>query len=175
MSPGAFTLGWQAGESAAGFAGAIEPAELDSANEEAIAERSRSWETILSRKGARVASWREAQASMDYYAGAWRSKSMLDAGLARLDRLRQEARAELGAGNPHELYRCVEILSLMDCAEAIMLSARAREESRFGPEHSRADFPTRMTNGTVIPPWQRERDASASIRSLSITSIGKTG
>ncbi len=145
VSPGAFTLGWQAGESAAGFAGEMGPVELDGANEDAIAERRSSWEAILARKGARVASWREAQASMqatmDYYAGVWRSKSMLDAGLARLVRLRQEARAELGAGNPHELYRCVEILSLMDCAEAIMASARAREESRFGPEHSRGDYP----------------------------------
>ena len=81
------------------------------------------------------------QATMDYYAGRWRSKSMLDVGLARLDRLRGEARDELSANNPHELYRCIEVLSLMDCAEAIMLSARAREESRFGPEHSRADYP----------------------------------
>jgi succinate dehydrogenase/fumarate reductase flavoprotein subunit len=55
--------------------------------------------------------------------------------------LREDASAELAATNPHELYRCVEILSLMDSAETIMVSARARTESRFGPEHRRADFP----------------------------------
>ena len=145
VSPGAFTLGWQAGEMAARFAKEMSSIELDSANEDTIAQRCRLCEGILHRNGTRAASWKETQAAlqsiMDYYAGRWRSETMLDAGLVRLSQLREESKAELRATNPHELYRCVEILSLMDSAEMIMVSAKARKESRFGPEHSRADYP----------------------------------
>ena len=145
VAPGAFTLGWQAGELAAHFAREAGPLEPDAASESAIEQRRRLCEGILSRGGPRVSKWQEAQAAtqstMGYYAGRWRSETMLEAGLERLRRLREEAREELAATNPHELYRCVEILSLMDSAEAIMVSAMARTESRFGPEHSRADHP----------------------------------
>lgn len=145
VAPGAFTMGWQAGEVAALFARDAGLAEPDQASQETITGRQRLCEDILSRSGSRVSTWREAQAAMQaimgYYAGRWRSETMLEAGLARLRRLQQEARDELGASNPHDAYRCVEILSLMDSAEAIMVSAEARRESRFGPEHSRADYP----------------------------------
>lgn len=145
VAPGAFTMGWQAGEVAALFAKDAASAEPDADSQETLESRRRLCEEILSRGGSRTSRWQEAQAAMQsimgYYAGRWRSETMLDAGLDRLRRLKREARAELAAPNPHELYRCVEILSLMDSAEAIMVSARARQESRFGPEHSRADHP----------------------------------
>ncbi len=149
VSPGAFTLGWQAGEMAARFAQARGPVELDGANEEAIDARASLCANILSLQDvpsrSRGASWREGQAAlqsiMDYYVGRVRSETMLDAGLGRLRRLRNDAEAELRASNPHELQRCLEVLSLMDAAEAIALSAQARRESRFGPEHYRADYP----------------------------------
>jgi Succinate dehydrogenase/fumarate reductase, flavoprotein subunit len=145
VAPGAFTLGWHAGELAAEFAADAGPLEPDAASEHTIEERRRLCEAILSRGGPRVSKWQEAQAAMQsimgYYAGRWRSDTMLEAGMGRLRRLREEARAELAAANPHELYRCVEILSLMESAEAIMISAKARKESRFGPEHTRADHP----------------------------------
>ena len=145
VAPGAFTMGWQAGEVAALFARAIGRAEPDEVSRDALEGRHALCEAILTRSGSRVSRWQEAQAAMQsimgYYAGRRRSETMLDAGLERLRRLKREASAELGATNAHELYRCVEILSLMDSAEAIMVSARARQESRFGPEHSRADHP----------------------------------
>ncbi|GMR23587.1 MAG: FAD-dependent oxidoreductase [Acidobacteriota bacterium] len=145
VAPGAFTLGWQAGERAAQFARKLSPDELDRASEELIQGRDELWAGILARRGACAATWKDAQAAMQstmtYYASRNRSETMLAAGIDRLRRLREDATAELGAGNPHELYRCVEILSLMDSAEMIMVSARARTETRFGPEHSRADYP----------------------------------
>ncbi|MFV1988855.1 MAG: hypothetical protein ACC682_16405, partial [Gemmatimonadota bacterium] len=160
VAPGAFTLGWQAGELAAeyakdagrGEAGGVgrsgagqSGAARDGIGQDVIEERRDLFEAILSRSGNRVSRWQEAQAAMQsimgYYAGRTRSETMLDAGLERLRQLRQDARGELSAPGPHELYRCVEILSLMDAAEAIMVSARGRDESRFGPEHSRADHP----------------------------------
>jgi succinate dehydrogenase/fumarate reductase flavoprotein subunit len=145
VAPGAFTMGWQAGEVAALFARSTGPAEPDEGSRAALEGRQSLCEAILTRGGSRVSRWQEAQAAMQsimgYYAGRWRSETMLEAGLERLRRLKREASAELGAANPHELYRCVEILSLMDSAEMIMVSAKARTESRFGPEHSRADHP----------------------------------
>jgi succinate dehydrogenase/fumarate reductase flavoprotein subunit len=145
VAPGAFTMGWQAGEVAAQFARSAAPGEPDEESSAALEGRFDLCEAILTRSGSRVSRWQEAQAAMQsimgYYAGRWRSETMLDAGLERLRRLKREASAELAAANPHELYRCVEILSLMDSAEMIMVSARARQESRFGPEHSRADHP----------------------------------
>jgi len=145
VAPGAFTLGWQAGERAAEFARDQSAEELDCASEEQIQGRLELWSGILARRGPRAATWQAAQAAMqstmDYYASRNRSDSMLETGLDRLRRLREDATAELGVENPHELYRSVEILSLMDSAEMIMVSARARTETRFGPEHSRADYP----------------------------------
>ena len=143
VSPGAFTLGWHAGEMAARFAQERGAVELDGANEETIGEHRNFCQTILSRP--RGASWKEGQAAlqsiMDYYVGRVRSETMLGAGLTRLRRLRSEAQSELTASSPHELLRCLEVLSLMDAAEVIALSAQSRQESRFGPEHYRADFP----------------------------------
>jgi succinate dehydrogenase/fumarate reductase flavoprotein subunit len=145
VAPGAFTMGWQAGEVAATFAQGVDPVSPDEASLATLESRRELCSAILNRSGNRVSRWQEAQAAMQsimgYYAGRWRSETMLDAGLKRLRRLKQEASDELGAANGHELYRCIEILSLMDSAEAIMVSARARQESRFGPEHSRADHP----------------------------------
>jgi succinate dehydrogenase/fumarate reductase flavoprotein subunit len=145
VAPGAFTLGWQAGERAARFARGASGDELDTSSAETIRGRRELWSKILARRGPRTATWRDAQAAMqstmDYYASRNRSETMLEAGLSRLRRLREDAAAELAAENPHELYRAVEILSLRDSAEMIMVSARARTESRFGPEHRRADFP----------------------------------
>lgn len=145
VAPGAFTLGWQAGERAAEFAREQSAAELDRTSEEQVSGRAELWSRILERRGPRTATWQQAQAAMQstmtYYASRNRSETMLKAGLDRLRRLREDATAELSANNSHELYRCVEILSLMDSAEMIMVSARARTETRFGPEHSRADYP----------------------------------
>lgn len=145
VAPGAFTLGWQAGERAAGFAREQDRDELGPASAELVRDRRTLWSEILARRGPRTATWKDAQAAMqstmDYYASRNRSATMLAAGIDRLRRLRDDASAELAAENPHELYRCVEILSLMDSAEMIMVSAGARTESRFGPEHSRADYP----------------------------------
>jgi len=162
VAPGAFTLGWQAGERAAAFAGGQDAEALDTTGEDLVQKRHDLWEQILSRSGPRTATWQQAQAAMQstmtYYASRWRSDTMLEAGLDRLRTLRDDATAELAATNPHELYRTVEILSLMDSAEMIMVSARARTESRFGPEHTRADFPDTDESWYCNTGLRKERD-----------------
>lgn len=160
VAPGAFTLGWHAGEMAARASSGRDPVELDEASQHTIVAREALCRAILSR--SRGASWNEGQAAlqslMDYYVGRVRSQTMLDAGLARLDRLRTETRDELRAGNAHELQRCLEVMDLVEVGEAIALSARARKESRFGPEHYRADYPNTDNEGWFCNTALRRQD-----------------
>jgi succinate dehydrogenase/fumarate reductase flavoprotein subunit len=53
--------------------------------------------------------------------------------------LRKKALNSLAAENAHTLMRCLETLDLMDCGEAIFLSALERKETRG--RHVRSDFP----------------------------------
>lgn len=143
VAPGALTLGWHAAEVAVDATAERDPVRLGDQAQAIVAARRGLCESILSRD--RGATWREGQAAlqshMDYYVGRIRSDAMLGAGLARLRRLRDESVQELCATSPHELQRCLEVLSLIDAGESIAVSARARQESRFGPEHFRADYP----------------------------------
>ena len=45
------------------------------------------------------------------------------------------------ANNSHTLMGCFEVLDLMECAEAIFLTALERKETRA--QHRRSDFPLR--------------------------------
>ncbi|QNI52757.1 pyridine nucleotide-disulfide oxidoreductase family protein [Synechococcus sp. BIOS-E4-1] len=51
--------------------------------------------------------------------------------------------AELGARDPHELMRCMEIHFIRDCAEMAARASLFRKESRWGLYHYRLDFPDR--------------------------------
>ncbi|MCV7442208.1 fumarate reductase/succinate dehydrogenase flavoprotein subunit [Mycobacterium paraense] len=51
--------------------------------------------------------------------------------------------AEMGARNPHELMRAVEVSFIRDCAEMAARSSLTRTESRWGLYHDRADLPGR--------------------------------
>ena len=77
---------------------------------------------------------------MNDYAGVEvRSETLLTAGLKYLRDLRKKALASLAAENSHTLMRCLETLDLMDCGEAIFLSALERKETRG--RHVRSDYP----------------------------------
>ncbi|OBJ17115.1 fumarate reductase/succinate dehydrogenase flavoprotein subunit [Mycobacterium sp. 1245801.1] len=54
--------------------------------------------------------------------------------------------AEMGARNPHELMRAVEVSFIRDCAEMAARSSHTRTESRWGLYHDRADLPGRDDN-----------------------------
>ncbi len=47
----------------------------------------------------------------------------------------------MGARNPHELMRCVEVSFIRDCAEMAARASLVRTESRWGLYHERADHP----------------------------------
>jgi succinate dehydrogenase/fumarate reductase flavoprotein subunit len=101
-------------------------------------------EAILNREGPHQASWQEAQKAifqlMHCYAlPPQRTEGTLEAGYHQLNRLRDKARTSLKAGNPHDLYHCIEVLNLLDVAELVLLAVKERKESRG--QSKRMDYP----------------------------------
>lgn len=138
---GAATFGWIAGQSAAERAKAIRGFKKIE-NNVLVEERRNLFADILGRKTG--ASWKEAnlalQQIMNDYAGVEvRSETLLKAGLKYLSDLKKKALDSMAAENSHTLMRCLETLDLMDCGEAIFLSALERKETRG--RHVRSDYP----------------------------------
>jgi succinate dehydrogenase/fumarate reductase flavoprotein subunit len=75
---------------------------------------------------------------MDFYCGDVRGESMLKRGLERLEYARS---APLKAEGPHELARCLEVLSIMDSAELVLRSSIERKESRPSHDFRRTEYP----------------------------------
>jgi succinate dehydrogenase/fumarate reductase flavoprotein subunit len=63
-------------------------------------------------------------------------------GLRRFDEIREDTQA-MAAGNPHELMRAMETLSILDCAEMAARASLFRTESRWGLYHHYVDHPQR--------------------------------
>jgi len=134
----AATYGWLIGEEAAKQA-----KEADSpGSEKAKEEIAKSFLTQIKSREAGP-DWREVnitlQQIMDDYAGANRSESLLRAGAAHLQRLKEKARASMIAGNQHEMMHCLEVLNLLDVGEVLFFAANERNETR--DLHIRTDYP----------------------------------
>jgi succinate dehydrogenase/fumarate reductase flavoprotein subunit len=137
---GAAVFGWIAGEQAASQAGQIR--KLPAAEESPLVkEKEVFFSEILGRKEG--ASWQEVnlalQQIMNDYVGEIRSEPQLKAGLKYLRDLREKAHRSVKAVNAHTLIRTLETLDLMECGEAVFLSALERKETR--PPHIRRDYP----------------------------------
>lgn len=138
---GAATFGWIAGGNAAEEA--KERKDQDKAeNERWVEERIQFYFDIMERKSG--SSWREAnmalqQIMQDYAGPQVRSDTILRAGLKYMRDLKAKAFGTLRAENSHTLMRSLETLDLMECGEALFLTALERRETR-GP-HVRVDFP----------------------------------
>ena len=139
-SPGAFTMGWRAGEMAAREALRhnryfdISPTHTDSLH------------CLIQNMagGGHGHTWHEAEIAIqnivDYYADHLRSEKMLQRGLQRLAELREVI--DLRSGSPHESGRCLEIHSLLENAEMVLRGSLERKESRRLPfGFTRADYP----------------------------------
>jgi succinate dehydrogenase/fumarate reductase flavoprotein subunit len=168
---GAAVYGWIAGEHAASRvrAGAAPAAEQSPW----VKERALFYSLFAER--AHGATWKEAnlglQQIMDSYAAAGpyhvRSATLLNAGLKYLADLRASTEREMKTDNAHTLLRAVEVLDLMDNAEAIMHAALERKESRG--MHLRSDFTftnpllgdkflaVRREKGRVVTEWRNKR------------------
>ncbi|MGD0660195.1 MAG: FAD-dependent oxidoreductase [Syntrophorhabdales bacterium] len=141
-SPGAFTMGWRAGEKAA-LAAKKQSAFLSAGREKIEPLKKFCSDAASSKEGLY---WREVEMAiqniMDYYSCDVRSEPMLSRGLERLSEIRRNL--SFRAENPHELMRCLEVRSVLDNSEMILAASRERKESRSGTRglgFIRAEYP----------------------------------
>ncbi len=89
-------------------------------------------DTILGRDTGPT--WKEVNIAlgqtMQDYAGASRSETLLQAGLNHLRRLKEKANNTMIAQNLHELMHCLEVMNLFDIGELVFLASRERKETR---------------------------------------------
>jgi succinate dehydrogenase/fumarate reductase flavoprotein subunit len=139
-APGAVTMGWHAGEMAAKEAmGQVSFPDLNPATLNALNDLCSGM--LDNEKGLH---WREVEMAIqniiDFYAGNVRSEKMLLRGIDRLRDIKKNV--SFRADNPHELTRCLEVVSVSENAEMVLRASLARRESRKVPfGFYRADFP----------------------------------
>jgi succinate dehydrogenase/fumarate reductase flavoprotein subunit len=139
-SPGAFTMGWRAGEMAAREA-KKQKSFLAVSGEKLEFIKELCSSITQSKDGLH---WHEVEIAiqniMDYYAGDVRAASILSRGTERLNEIKQNV--SFRAESAHELMRCLEVRSVLDNAEMVLMASRERTESRKAPfGFFRADFP----------------------------------
>jgi succinate dehydrogenase / fumarate reductase flavoprotein subunit len=137
-------FGRRAGIHAADHAARVDHAELP---DDASGDLVRMLEELAGRpEGERAAAVRaDLQTSMDEKAGVYRTETLLKEMEDELGTLRERYRRvwvqDSSKRYNTDLLETVELGFLLDLAEALVVSARAREESRGG--HYREDFPAR--------------------------------
>lgn len=166
-APGAFTMGWHAGEKAAGAAKTKKDLlPVDTGPAESIIE---TCSNILSRKDGQH--WREVemavQNTLDYYAGETRSENTLKRGVERLDFIKKNTRFK--AENPHELLRCLEVQSIIDNADMILAASIERQESRRAPfGFIRTDYPEQDDTNWMTFLALRSREGNIEFKKIPI-------
>ncbi len=136
----AAVLGQIAGESAAAYSqGQLETPVMDAP---IIAKKRALYETLLGREEG--AHWKEANSTLEQIMGQYcgykvRSESLLEAGFQYISDLKRYCYDQLKAENSHELMRCLEVLDMLDVAQATILVTNNRRESR-GSFHRRTDY-----------------------------------
>jgi len=139
-APGAFVMGWRAGERAAKEA--RQQKNFLPADNEQVESLKKSCSDISGNRGGMH--WREVELAVqnvvDHYAGDTRAEKTLKRGIERLNDIRKNA--AFRAESPHELMRCLEVQSIIDNAEMVLNASLERQESRRAPfGFIRADFP----------------------------------
>lgn len=107
-----------------------------------ISEKINFYKSFLERENG--AHWLESNSTLqqimnDYVGLKVRSATLLRAGIKYIRDLRQLSIAEIKCENSHELMRTMEVLDLIDLAEAVALTAENRKETRG--HHKRVDYP----------------------------------
>ncbi len=139
-APGAVTMGWHAGEMAAREA-MNQKSFIDIDGHKVGAFTELCGNMVENKDGLH---WREVELAVqnivDHYAGNVRAEKML---LRAIDRLKDiKENVTFRAENPHELGRCLEVMSVMENAEMVLRGSLERKESRRMPfGFFRADYP----------------------------------
>ncbi len=116
--------------------------EYDVVDHPLIAEKVALYKAICERKQG--AHWKEANSTLqqimkDYVGMNVRSETLMKSGIKYLGDLKRYSKEQLKAETSHELMRALEVLDLIDYAEATALMSENRKESR-GPHHRRTDY-----------------------------------
>ena len=139
-SPGAFSMGWHAGD-LAGLRAKKQNSFREIRDQQTESLKQVCAEMLERRTGFH---WTELELAVqnivDYYCGDERSEAYLLRGLERLAQLKAET--PLKAENAHELGRCLEVRSVIENAEMVMRASIERKESRRQPSRFiRAEYP----------------------------------
>ncbi|MGH9268249.1 MAG: succinate dehydrogenase flavoprotein subunit [Acidimicrobiales bacterium] len=137
-------FGRRGGRAMAGFVATAEPVAVPAGFEQAVLARIEALRAPA--RGERVAPIRDdLQAVMTAKASVFRSEKSLAAAQVAVVQLRQRWEAasidDMGSVFNYDLTEALELGYLLDLAEALVVSARARTESRGG--HYRVDHPLR--------------------------------
>ncbi|HET6750187.1 MAG TPA: FAD-binding protein, partial [Actinomycetes bacterium] len=163
-------FGKRSGINAAEHASAVAHAELPGDPAEAVR---RMLEDLAGHpQGERAAAIRgELQTSMDEKAGVYRTETLLKEMEGELASLRERyARAwvqDTSRRYNTDLLETVELGFLLDLAETLLVSARARQESRGG--HFREDFPVRDDKNWLRHTLARRTDAGVKLDYKPVT------
>jgi succinate dehydrogenase/fumarate reductase flavoprotein subunit len=146
--------GMLAGQSAAHYARGVEHTGMNQ-HQAKIKQVKENYSAILNREGPAFSDWKEAQWAiyqvMQCYAlPPCRTENTLMAGYRQLTRIREKARKQLKASNPHELCHCLEVLNLMDIAELVILAVNERRESRGLTRRMDYPFTNPMLNKFLV-------------------------
>lgn len=147
--------GMVSGEEAAKFVTNVKHTNINDYQAE-INRFKQGYDEILNREGTEYADWREVQWAIfqtmfSYAMPPLRTQDTLMTGYRQLIKLRDKTRNILQAGNPHELYHCVEVLNQIDIAELVLLAVMERKESRG--QARRLDYPSmdpRLNNKFLV-------------------------
>ncbi len=142
-------FGTIAGEGAARYA-ARRKRRSERPASEAVAERTYPGAPDPRRELSRL--WQYLREGLWRDASIVRSGASLRAALATINQVRSAA-AHLRGRTPQEAARVLDLISALDCAEAIVAAAAFREESRGA--HWRSDFPDTSPDwlGSVMVEW----------------------
>jgi aspartate oxidase len=145
-------FGTIAGESAAAFARSSPPSPMPIPVPESVAERVDPG--APEPRQALTELWQHLRDQMWQDASIVRDRRSLDAAMATITAVRAEAQWARGR-TAAEAARVLDLLSALDCAEAIVAAATAREESRGA--HWRSDFPETSPDwlGSILIEWSQ--------------------
>lgn len=158
---GAFVIGKLAGENAARFAATVDLLAPDPGQIEEEAERV--FRPISQPNGLHHEEVEyKVRRIFNEYATPPKLGARMEIGLERFREIRDRDLPALGASDPHELGRALEVSFILDCAEMSTRASLYRKESRWGLLHYRLDYPQRDdVNGLYRTVVFRDADTGA--------------